>query len=84
MIIEIKDIPQDRKIKYINVNITFDDQSYTSVFKEHTAGKAQEDNPKDFQHPPKDQMMEDVVKTAEHFEDRESKPIPEEMKETTF
>lgn len=94
MIIEIKDIPQGKKIKHLSVDIDFTDSDSTSVNEyEPTIKTVQEKTPKvpqvsQFMNPvktePKQEIQKNDLLPEVNISNREEKAIPEEMANAEF
>jgi hypothetical protein len=88
MIIEIKDLPHGRKVKHINVDITFEedgtistivkDEVDTTASSEKGASRAQS------QETESDVKFESTETPTPNLEDRPKKEIPPEMQDMEF
>jgi hypothetical protein len=76
MIIEIKDLPQGRKVKHINVDITFEEDGVVVKTKTEPTDSGSVDLPKF-------DMSENTIPVSEPIE-REHKEIPPEMTDMEF
>ena len=82
MIIEISDIPQGKIINHINIDITFDDVKGTIVEIQKPLTSERMDELLNELSPEPGEASE--AKPADFQHTRETKPIPEEMKDITF
>lgn len=97
MIIEVKDIPQGKKIKHLSVDIDFTDSENTSVNEyEPTIKTVQDKTPKVSQvsqvsqfmnsevSEPKQETQKNDLLPEVNISNREEKAIPEEMTNAEF
>lgn len=85
MIIEIKNLPEGRKVKHINVDISFEEDGPAVEVKTDThieLGSERPHPPAPPVPPPKRVINEDLKPSIP--ETRETKPIPDEMKDLEF
>ena len=95
MIIEVKDIPQGKKIKHLSVDIDFTDSSENDFVNEYepTIKTVQDKTPKvsqvsQFMNPvktePKQETQKNDLLPEVNISNREEKAIPEEMTNAEF